>query len=109
MSANLAEFRRAQPRWIAFEKEQRGGPMVATLLLLLVLFGSSCGERALLHHPAGKEAFQFSRPHRMLKLADRLRLHLPDALAGDFEYSPDFFQRVRVAVAYAVAELDNLA
>ena len=45
----------------------------------------------------------------LLQLANSLRLDLADALARDLEYVADFFQRVAVAVAQAVAELDDLA
>ena len=45
----------------------------------------------------------------MLQLADGLGFDLADALAGDLEDVADFFQRVAVAVAQAVAELDDLA
>src|SRR6202008_2778624 len=45
----------------------------------------------------------------MLQLADRLGLDLADALAGDFENPAHFFEGVSVAVAQAVAKLDNLA
>jgi hypothetical protein len=45
----------------------------------------------------------------MLQLADGLGLDLPDALAGDLEDAADLFERVGVAVADAVAQLDDLA
>ena len=39
---------------------------------------------------------------------DRLGFDLPDAFAGDLEDAADFFQRVAVAVAQAVAQADDL-
>ena len=45
----------------------------------------------------------------MLQLADGLGLDLADALAGDLEDPADLFERVGVAVADAVAQLDDLA
>src|SRR5436309_7218565 len=38
-------------------------------------------------HATRQESFQLPRPHRMLQLANRFGLHLPHALAGDFEDS----------------------
>jgi hypothetical protein len=49
------------------------------------------------------------RADRVLQLADRLRLDLADALAGDLEDPADLLEGVGVAVADAVAELDDLA
>ena len=54
------------------------------------------------------EAFELSRADWVLELTDGLGFDLADTLAGDFEDSPDLFQCVSIAVAYAVAELDNL-
>ncbi len=45
----------------------------------------------------------------VLKLADGFGFDLADALAGDLEDAADFFEGVGVAVADAVAELDDLA
>jgi hypothetical protein len=45
----------------------------------------------------------------VLELADGLGLDLADALAGDLEDPADLLERVGVAVADAVAELDDLA
>ncbi len=45
----------------------------------------------------------------MLEFADGLGLDLADALAGDFEDAADLFERVGVAVADAVTQLDDLA
>src|SRR5258708_9476528 len=44
----------------------------------------------------------------MLQLAERFGLDLPHALAGDLEDPADFFERVRVAVAEAIAQADDL-
>src|SRR5205823_3688754 len=60
-------------------------------------------------HPTRQEPFQLARPHRVLKLPDRLRFNLPHALARHFEDSAYFFQRVRIPIANAVAQLDDLA
>ncbi len=56
-----------------------------------------------------QEAFEFSGADGVLELADGLGLDLADALAGDFEDAADLFERVGVAVADAVTQLDNLA
>src|SRR5438552_785937 len=61
------------------------------------------------HHAPRQEAFQLARPHGVLELADGLGLHLPHALARHLEDAADFLQRVGVAVADAVAQLDDLA
>jgi hypothetical protein len=45
----------------------------------------------------------------VLELADRLGLDLANAFAGDLEDLTHLFERVGVAVADAVAELDDLA
>src|SRR5207244_3390023 len=60
-------------------------------------------------HAAGQEAFEFARAHWVLELADGLGFDLPHALAGDLEDAADLLERVGVAVADAVAELDDLA
>ena len=56
-----------------------------------------------------QESFQFSGADGVLELADGLGLDLADALARDFEDAADLFERVGVAVADAVAQLDDLA
>ena len=45
----------------------------------------------------------------MLEFADGFRFDLADAFAGHFEDVAHFLQGVAVAVAQAVAELDDLA
>src|SRR2546423_3396894 len=60
-------------------------------------------------HSTRQEAFELSGTDRVLELANRFGLDLSHALAGDFEDSTDFFERVGVAVADAVAQLDDLA
>jgi len=54
-----------------------------------------------------QEPFELACPDRVLELPDRLGFHLPDALARDLEDPPDLFERVGVAVADAVSELDD--
>src|SRR5437764_9767659 len=56
-----------------------------------------------------KESFELATAHRMLQLANRLGLDLADALTRDLENPAHFFERVGVAVAQAIAKLDNLA
>src|SRR3954471_6014905 len=56
-----------------------------------------------------EEALELSAPDRVLQLADRLGLDLADPLAGDLEDPADLLEGVGVAVAQAVAELDDLA
>src|SRR5579862_8998408 len=60
-------------------------------------------------HAAWQEAFELSCPHGMLKLANGLGFNLPHALAGDFEDAADFLERIGVAVADAVTELDDFS
>src|SRR4051794_36552660 len=66
-------------------------------------------ESRLAGDAARQEPFELPRPDRVLELADRLGLDLPHALAGDLEDAADFLERVRVPVADAVAEFDDLA
>src|SRR5437868_14364066 len=56
-----------------------------------------------------EEALELPRPDRMLQLPDRLRLDLADALARHLEDPADLLQRVGVAGADPVAQLDDLA
>jgi hypothetical protein len=56
-----------------------------------------------------EEARELAGTHRVLELADGLGLDLADALAGDLEDPAYLLERVGVAVADAVAELDDLA
>src|SRR5262245_29291077 len=56
-----------------------------------------------------EEAFELPAPDRMLQLAHRLRLDLANALARHLEDAAHLFQRVRVTVAQAVTQLDDLA
>src|SRR5947208_1870430 len=60
-------------------------------------------------HGAVEEALELATAYRMLQLADRLGLDLADAFPSDFENAAHFLQRVGVAVAQAVTELDDLA
>src|SRR5579871_2554767 len=57
---------------------------------------------------AVEEALQLPAANRVLELADCLGLDLADALARHLEDPADFLQGVRVPVAQAVAELDDL-
>src|SRR5947208_1615833 len=63
----------------------------------------------LVSDSTGEEAFKLARPNRMLELSNRFRFNLPHAFARHFKDATHFFQRVGVAVADAVAELDDLA
>ena len=54
-----------------------------------------------------QEALELAGAHGVLELAHRLRLDLPYPLSRDLEDLPDLFERVRVPVADAVAELDD--
>src|SRR5688500_2697274 len=65
--------------------------------------------RGLPRDRARQEAFQLARPDRVLQLADGLCLDLANALARHLEDAADLFERVGVAVADAVAELDDFA
>src|ERR1035437_2835314 len=56
-----------------------------------------------------QEPLELAGADGVLELANGLGLHLADALARDLEDPPDLLQRVGVAVADAVAELDDLA
>src|SRR5215475_12162197 len=58
---------------------------------------------------AFEESFELSAPHGVLELADGLGLDLADAFARHLEDAADLLKGVGVAVAEAVAELDDLA
>src|SRR5262245_61903413 len=58
---------------------------------------------------AVEEAFELPAADRVLQLPHGLRLDLADALACHLEDPADLFEGVRVAVAEAVAQLDDLA
>src|SRR4051794_28796359 len=60
-------------------------------------------------HSTGQESFKLPCPNRVLQLADCLGFNLTHALARHFEDAAHFFQCVGVAVADAVAQLDDLA
>src|SRR5262245_28887870 len=55
------------------------------------------------------EAAQVVAARMVLQLAERLGFDLADAFARDLEDSACFFERIAVAVAQAVTELDDLA
>src|SRR3972149_6774837 len=57
--------------------------------------------------PPLEERTQLSAARRMAQLAQRLRLDLPDALAGDREALADLLERVLAAVADAEPHLDD--
>src|SRR5262245_20047253 len=65
--------------------------------------------RASAPQHAVEEALQLPTPHRVLELAHRLRLDLPHPLARHLEDPTHLLQRVRVAVAQPVTQLDDLA
>ena len=56
-----------------------------------------------------EESLEFSCAHGVLHLPYGLCLNLPDALAGHLEDSAYLLQRIGVAVADSVSQLDNLA
>ena len=58
---------------------------------------------------AWQKALELSCSDGMLELADRFGFDLADSLAGHFENAADLFERVGVAVADAVAKLDDFA
>src|SRR2546422_7918258 len=55
-----------------------------------------------------QERLQLPAAGRVAQLAERLRLDLPDALAGDREALAHFLERVLAAVADAKPHLDHL-
>ena len=57
----------------------------------------------------GKEACQAPAANRVLQFPDRLGFDLAHSFARDLEDSADFFERIGVAVADAVAQLENLS
>src|SRR5262249_13369732 len=61
----------------------------------------------LVHAPIHK-ALELPGPDRVLELADRLGLDLSHALARHLENAADLLEGVGVAIADAVAELDDL-
>src|SRR5689334_15099680 len=56
-----------------------------------------------------EEAFELAAANGMLQLPHRFRLDLANALARHLEDSAHLFERIGVAVAEAVAQLDNFA
>src|SRR5438093_3193393 len=66
------------------------------------------GGRVRLDPRPFQEGLELPAPTRMPQLAQRLRLDLADALAGDGEVLAHFLQRVLRAVAQAEAHLDDL-
>jgi len=56
-----------------------------------------------------EEAFELARPYRVLQFPYGFRLNLSDALTGNLEDSAHFLQRIGVAVADSISQLDNLA
>src|SRR5262245_17263296 len=56
-----------------------------------------------------QKAHQLLAAAGLLELADGFGFDLADAFAGDFENVANLFQRVAVAVAQAVPQLDDLA
>src|SRR5262245_12174747 len=56
-----------------------------------------------------QEPNQLAAAAGLLELANRFGFDLADALASDLEYVADFFQRIAVAVAQAVTQLDDLS
>src|SRR5690606_14120506 len=58
---------------------------------------------------ASQETFQLLAAHGVLQFANGLGFNLADAFPGHFEDAAHLFQGVGVAVAQAVAELDDLA
>src|SRR5688572_22164111 len=58
---------------------------------------------------AVEEALELPASDRMLQLADGLGLDLADAFARDLEDAAHLFERVGVAIAQAIAQLDDLA
>src|SRR4029077_14024029 len=54
------------------------------------------------------EALQHAGPQRMLQLPERLGFDLAHPFPGHLEDLPDFLQRVAVAHAQPVAQLDDL-
>src|SRR5579875_455141 len=58
---------------------------------------------------AVEEALKLPAPDRMLQFAHRLGFDLPHPFARHLEDAADLLQRVSVAVAQAVTQLDDLA
>ena len=54
-----------------------------------------------------EEITQLARPTRVAQLAERLRLDLPDALAGHAEVLADLFQRATAAVLQPEPQLQH--
>src|SRR5262252_377969 len=68
----------------------------------------SCSSRRAYLPDGLQERLELLRPRRMAELAQRLRLDLPDPLAGDVEGAADLLERVLGAVADAEAHLQDL-
>src|SRR5688500_12062466 len=79
-----------------------------------IIGSSSClstvPDRSVPHvrHQTVQNPLELPAPHRVLQLADGFGLDLADAFPGDLEDAADLFQRVGVAVAQAVSQLDDL-
>ena len=56
-----------------------------------------------------QETLEFASADGVLEFSYGLGLDLSDAFACNFEDSADFFERICVAVADSVSQLDNLA
>src|SRR5262249_4035320 len=59
--------------------------------------------------PAIQKSFQLPAANRMLEFTNGLGLDLTDSFTGHFENAANFFERVIVTVAEAVAQFDDLA
>src|SRR6185295_15674143 len=70
--------------------------------------GSRTGGDDWLDPAALEEGLELAAAARVAQLAQRLRLDLPDALAGDREVLAHLFEGVLAAVAQAEAHLDDL-
>ena len=100
--ANLSAWKIASKKIKASRAANKKGPLNQRAFIIsksLVNLGTLVVE----------EAFELAGTDRVLKFPDGLGLDLADTFAGDFENPADFFERVRVAVADAVTELDNFA
>ena len=75
----------------------------------LRIAGATNNEHKALYALMFQESFEFACAYGVLEFAYCFCLDLPDSLAGDFEDSTHFLQRIGIAVADPVSQFDNLA
>src|SRR5215831_15778384 len=104
-------FPRPEPRWWAHLDSNQDQTGYEPGALPIELWAPSPSYRASRWLEPGsrlEEAPELLRPRRVPQLAERLRLDLTDALAGDREILADLLQRVLAAVGESEAQPEHL-